>query len=57
MGDPEYAKKACRKLSVYASNGIMSGKNLICTFEADGAPLSMEYVKSCITSLKEMMHI
>ena len=57
MGDLEYARKACRKLSLYAHNNIMPGKNLICTFESDGAPLSLEYIDDMITGLQEMLQL
>ena len=51
MGDPDYARQAVEKISEYAKNGIIIGKNLICTFEDDIHPLSSSVVEGIIGSL------
>jgi len=38
MDDPEYRKKAFRKINEYAKNGICLGKNLLITFETTYCP-------------------
>ena len=51
MGDPDYARPAVEKIAEYAKNGIVLGKNLICTFEDDIHPLSSSLVEGIIESL------
>ena len=48
MDDPEYACRAVEKIRQYAENGIVIGKNLICTFEANESPLRPKTVDAMI---------
>lgn len=54
IDDPEYAKKAFKKLKTYAENGIMLGYNLVITFETRDDPLSLENVDDVINQLYQM---
>ena len=40
MDDPVYLKNTLKKISLYIKNGIIPGKNLICTFESLEVPFS-----------------
>ena len=48
MDDAEYSKNALSKLSCYAENGWLVGKNLIYTMETAAAPLSSKFVEKLI---------
>ena len=48
MDDPDYADSALKKISNYILNGIIPGKNLICTFETRNQPLSSVDVETYI---------
>jgi len=48
MDDPQYARKAFKKLEVYQEHGIIPGKNLIMTFETEQNPLSVAMVEKII---------
>lgn len=48
MDSPEYLRSALRKISNYIRNGIIPGKNLICTFETLEQPLSSFDVEQLI---------
>ena len=48
LGDRNYCLDNLSKLDTYAQYGIIQGKNLILTFESEGKPLSMAYVKKMI---------
>ena len=48
MDDPDYADNALKKISNYIQNGIIPGKNLICTFETRNQPLSSADVETYI---------
>ena len=48
MDDPEYAKKAVRKINAYVLNDIFPGDNLILTFESTGVVLSDRIIKLLI---------
>ena len=45
MDDPDYARKAIRKIETYEKNGILPGKNLILTFETSQSILDMKVVE------------
>ena len=48
MGDRDYCSDNLNKLEVYAEYGILTGKNLILTFEGGDKPLSTSYVNKMI---------
>ncbi len=48
MGDQSYVETFLQKMSHYASNDYILGKNLIATFESGSAPLSVKQVKKYI---------
>ena len=48
MDDPEYARKAIRKIETYEKNGILPGKNLILTFETSRDVLDMNIVQKLV---------
>lgn len=48
MNMSEYATKAVRKINNYERNGIHLGDGLIAIFEAEGAPLDTELMKSLL---------
>ena len=48
LGDRGYCLDNLSKLDTYAQYGIIQGKNLILTYESEGKPLSMAYVKRII---------
>lgn len=48
MDNPEYNKKACNKIQIYISNGIIPTINLITTFETKDNPLTSNYVNELI---------
>lgn len=48
MDDPDYAESAIKKICNYIQNGIIPGKNLICTFETRNQPLSSADVETLI---------
>ena len=45
MDDPEYARKAIRKIETYEKNGIFPGQRLILTFESSQDVLDMKIVE------------
>ena len=45
MDEPDYARKAIRKIETYEKNGILPGKNLILTFETSQSILDMKVVE------------
>lgn len=50
MDDPRYAIDFVKKIELYVANDILQGKNLLITYEAAGAPLSV----SCVRKVVEM---
>lgn len=48
MDNPEYYPKACSKMQLYISHGIIPSINLITTFETSKAPLTSENVHTII---------
>lgn len=48
MDEPEYAKRACEKIQLYAAHGIYPSVNLIITWETKDNPLSSEIVENMI---------
>ena len=48
MDDPEYARKAIRKIETYEKNGIFPGQKLILTFETLQDGLDMKVVESLV---------
>ncbi|MCR5058693.1 MAG: hypothetical protein K6A81_08775 [Clostridiales bacterium] len=51
MDDPVYRKKNLKKIDDYRRNGIYTGKNLIMTFEGDGAILNMREMRAMMEDL------
>ena len=51
MDDPDYLNTALKKISDYISNGMIPGRDLICTFESSQIPLSSEDVSKIIETL------
>ncbi|MBP5492112.1 MAG: hypothetical protein J6Y08_04645 [Clostridiales bacterium] len=51
MDDPDYRRNALKKIDEYRQNGIYIGKNLITTFEGDGAILNMKEIRAMIEEL------
>ena len=45
MDDSGYRRENLQKINEYCENGIILGKNLIFTFEAQGSPLNLKNVK------------
>lgn len=52
MDDSGYRRENLQKIGEYCENGIVLGKNLIITFEAQGSPLNVRNIKRM---LREMM--
>lgn len=48
MGDLQYVKRNMEKLAIYERNGILIGKNLIVTMEADDIPISSRTIDKYI---------
>ena len=48
MDNPEYAMKACEKIKLYVSNGIIPSIDLIITFETKENPLTADKVMNII---------
>ncbi len=48
MDNPEYARKAVKKIELYENNGIFSGENLILTFETSISVINMNIVKELV---------
>ena len=48
MDDPEYARKAIRKIETYEKNGIFPGQKLILIFETLQDGLDMKVVESLV---------
>lgn len=48
MDDPEYARKAIRKIETYEKNGIFPGQRLILTFESSQDVLDMKIVEKLV---------
>lgn len=48
MDDQEYMERALEKINIYAQNGILSGKNLILTYETAKVPLNQKIVQIMI---------
>ena len=48
MDDPDYADKAVKKLAHYNQAGLVSGVNLILTFETSRTPISTFIIKDTI---------
>ena len=48
MDEPNYCKKACSKLQLYSSHGILPTVNLIMTFESKKHPLSSDMIEEII---------
>lgn len=51
MDDHDYRKKSLKKIDDYRRNGIYVGKNLIMTFEGDGAVLNMKEMRAMFHDL------
>ena len=51
MDDPDYLNAAIKKISDYIANGIIPGRDLICTFESSRVPLSSEDVEILIRTM------
>lgn len=45
MDDPEYARKAIKKIETYEKNGIFPGQRLVLTFETLQDGLDMKIVE------------
>ena len=54
MDDSSYVNDFVSKMNLYQTNAIISGKNLLITYETRENPLSMQNVRCCIGYLKEM---
>lgn len=52
MDDPNYAKKAYRKIDEYIEAGFIPGENLICTFETKNHPLPYRIIQKEAAYLK-----
>ena len=48
MDNPDYAKKACEKLHIYISYGIIPSISLITTYETKSSPLTTEKVSQIL---------
>lgn len=48
MDDPRYAIDFVKKIELYVTNGILHGRELVITFEAAGAPLSLNCVRKVV---------
>lgn len=48
MDNPEYATAAVKRIQILQDEGLVLGKNLICTFETSTIPLSSSLVESYI---------
>lgn len=48
MDDPDYAKKAVRKIEMYSHNDYLIGKNLLCTFETSDSGLGRDVIEKII---------
>ena len=53
MDDPDYSRRTVEKISDYAKNDIIIGKNFICTFEDEEHPLSSANVEQIIKGFLE----
>lgn len=53
MDDPDYLQKCLKKLSLYASEGILPGHGLIVTFESLRSPLDIQLVDKTIELIIE----
>ncbi|MBP5314723.1 MAG: hypothetical protein J6Y87_02510 [Muribaculaceae bacterium] len=51
MGDPDYAENAVQKITHYAANGYILGKNFIATFESGSTPLNLKQTQTYIKAL------
>lgn len=51
MDDSGYRRNCFQKISEYAENGIIMGKNLLCTFEAQGSPLNMKIIRRMLKTV------
>lgn len=51
MDDPVYRKRNLKKVDDYRRSGIFTGKNLILTFEGDGAVLNMKEMRAMIEKI------
>ena len=51
MDDPVYRKRNLMKVDDYRRSGIFTGKNLILTFEGDGAVLNMKEMRAMIEKI------
>ena len=48
MDDPDYIRKAYRKMQLYTENGIIPSVNLIMTFETLENPLDSEMLEEIV---------
>lgn len=53
MDDPKYGLDFVRKMDLYTANNILQGKNLLITYEAASAPLSLQSVRKIIEIMLE----
>lgn len=51
MDNPEYKRKAIRKISAYMANNYLPGKNLILTYESEKHPFDIQEVQQVIEGL------
>ena len=51
MDDPEYLNAALEKIAAYIQNGVIPGRDLICTFETRRKPLSSMEVEQYINAI------
>lgn len=51
MDEPNYASGFVRKVNSYLENGIISGKNLVFTFETSDCPINTQNVLVLIESM------
>ena len=48
MDSPEYCKRTCQKLTMYAEQGILPGIHLIATYETEEHPLTVEVIERTV---------
>lgn len=53
MDDPDYAKNAVKKISLYEKNGWFAGKNAVFSFETAEEPLNVRKVREIIENYLE----
>ena len=51
LDDSGYRRENLQKIGEYIQNGIILGKNLIFTFEAQGSPLNLKNIRRMLSEL------